>query len=160
MESSDIIELGVNVGGARQIARKLIQDSEIKERPVSLWKIIKYLQTQYELQMLRFPFTDSISGILVMEGDCMTIGFNENHPWCRRRFSIAHEIGHLLMGHLCKGEDKGSPAEIEAYKFAAELLMPAEFFKKELELDLDVLSKKYQVSKEALCKRFIDCRML
>jgi len=47
-----------------------------------------------------------------------------------QRFSIAHELGHLLLGHpshtACshQGKTSKSPAELEANAFASELLMP------------------------------------
>jgi Zn-dependent peptidase ImmA (M78 family)/transcriptional regulator with XRE-family HTH domain len=58
---------------------------------------------------------------------------NSDKPRVRRRFIIAHELGHLALGHLHGGEVvvdetvRGkSPREREANAFAAGLLMPAE----------------------------------
>jgi Zn-dependent peptidase ImmA (M78 family)/transcriptional regulator with XRE-family HTH domain len=57
---------------------------------------------------------------------------NSDKPRVRRRFTIAHELGHLALGHLQGGEVvvdetvRGrSPREREAHAFAAGLLMPA-----------------------------------
>ncbi len=56
---------------------------------------------------------------------------NSDKPRVRRRFTIAHELGHLALGHLHRGEVvvdetvRGrSPWEREANAFAAGLLMP------------------------------------
>ena len=56
---------------------------------------------------------------------------NSDKPRVRRRFTIAHELGHLALGHLHGGEMvvdetvRGrSPREREANVFAAGLLMP------------------------------------
>ncbi len=56
---------------------------------------------------------------------------NSDKPRVRRRFTIAHELGHLALGHLHGGEMvvdetvRGrSPREREANAFAAGLLMP------------------------------------
>src|SRR6266852_4766953 len=56
----------------------------------------------------------------------------------RRRFAIAHELGHLLLQQssqftLCTGKDlvpfyTNSPDELEANVFAAALLMPGTMF--------------------------------
>jgi Zn-dependent peptidase ImmA (M78 family)/transcriptional regulator with XRE-family HTH domain len=58
---------------------------------------------------------------------------NSDKPRLRRRFTIAHELGHLTLGHLHGGElvidetVRGrSPCEREANAFAAGLLMPEE----------------------------------
>ncbi len=58
---------------------------------------------------------------------------NSDKPRVRRRFTIAHELGHLALGHLLGGqvivdETVGgkSPEEKQANAFAAGLLMPAE----------------------------------
>jgi Zn-dependent peptidase ImmA (M78 family)/DNA-binding XRE family transcriptional regulator len=58
---------------------------------------------------------------------------NSDKPRVRRRFTIAHEIGHLALGHLLGGqvivdETVGgkSPEEKQANAFAAGFLMPAE----------------------------------
>jgi Zn-dependent peptidase ImmA (M78 family) len=56
---------------------------------------------------------------------------NSDKPRVRRRFTIAHELGHLALGHLHGGEvvvdetvGGRSPREREANAFAAGLLMP------------------------------------
>lgn len=56
---------------------------------------------------------------------------NSDKPRVRRRFTIAHELGHLALGHLYGGQvvvdetvRARSPREREANAFAAGLLMP------------------------------------
>lgn len=60
-------------------------------------------------------------------GPCIAI--NRVHPRSRRRFSLAHELGHVLRdreaGDVYLGEDpKRDPSELFADSFAKELLMP------------------------------------
>lgn len=61
----------------------------------------------------------------------------------RRRFTISHELGHFLITthankFLCNSydlnnyHDRSNPWEIEANQFAAELLMPMEYFSREI----------------------------
>ena len=80
-----------------------------------------------------------ISGILVRSPSGSVIGVNRNHLETRRRFTIAHELGHYLL-HEGEGvtydedfrvslrSDQSSTGtdvvEIEANFFAASLLMP------------------------------------
>ncbi len=78
--------------------------------------------------------------MLVRSENETTIGVNSSHPLARRRFSIAHELGHLLLHpgrplllhesvRVNFRDAVSSMAtdaeEIEANAFAAELLMPA-----------------------------------
>lgn len=80
----------------------------------------------------------------------------------RDNFTIAHEIGHIVLGHPVDNEDKvhrtaeRTPDEIDADYFAAEFLMPKdEFIKAANDLDFDEckLSEKFEVSKTAVLVR-------
>lgn len=100
---------------------------------------------------LRFsPLDAELSGMIYVKGDTPIIGINSLHHPNRQRFSIAHEVGHLVLHrprisgkvHVDKefrvqlatlnrdatsalGSDR---IEIEANQFAAELLMPTTWF--------------------------------
>ncbi|MFO6419240.1 ImmA/IrrE family metallo-endopeptidase [Hylemonella sp. W303a] len=96
-------------------------------------------------------FADDLSGILIRRGSLKTIAINQKDSLVRRRFTIAHECGHLILAH--EGEifvDKQvvnrrsatsslaiDEQEIEANQFAASLLMPRD----EVVSHLDQLSK-------------------
>lgn len=149
-------------GTARRIARKLLKDAQIKQPPVSLQKVLDFLKTRKDLLILGYDFGEKISGLIRIEDDEITIGFNNTQHWHRRRFTIAHELGHMFMGHTCKINERNSVSEIEAHQFAAELLMPLDFLKKDCKglPDLEVLSKKYIVSKEALTRHIMECRLI
>ena len=90
----------------------------------------------------------------------------------RRRFSIAHEFGHFILHnhpgiHIDKGfffrnkisEEVNNPNEIEANRFAAELLMPKNFIVQALQnysknfFEDDIierLARDFKVSKAAM----------
>lgn len=87
------------------------------------------------------PFEPDVSGLLHQEpGEPPVIGVNSATSANRQRFTIAHELGHLLCGHdgqtlildrtvQVNWRDRTSGAatdrqEIEANAFAAALLMP------------------------------------
>ena len=154
-------KLRVNVGGARNIARRLLKDAKAKDIPISLYKIIEYLKPEHELEVVRFPL-ESVDGILVVVEDQPTIGFNPSMAWVRRRFTIAHEIGHLLLGHTCTDPDLDNDPEAEANQFAAELLMPLALLKIDYKAkpSPDYLAQKYIVSREAMIIHLMDCRIL
>lgn len=104
------------------------------------------------------------------------VGVNSIDSPSRQRFTIAHELGHLILHvELDLHVDKHFPIglrsetsakgvddhEIEANQFAAELLMPSEWIRREVELlrgtDVDraisKLAEKYEVSTEAMSIR-------
>ncbi len=109
---------------------------------------------------MRLPLGDNLAGLLVTIDERPTIGFNSEQAWVRRRFTIAHEIGHLLMDHLCGGTR--TYAEQEANSFAAELLIPLALIRADFAAtpDVETLAKKYVVSREALCRHLMECRVL
>ena len=88
-----------------------------------------------------------VVNILLKDAQKCVIGINSAHPKTRQRFSIAHEIGHLVL-HDKKElfidkvvrvnfrDAKSSMAidhnEIEANQFAAELLMPRELVRQQI----------------------------
>ena len=127
--------------------------------------IITHLQSTYNLGVYSTAnFSDTLSGILVtVEDETKTkrrdeIHYNENHSWHRKRFSIAHEIGHLLFNTSCSESrvdlyNAKSPNETEANQFASELLMPLSFLNKDFKkgkAKIDELAYLYIVSKEAM----------
>lgn len=164
---NDLDNLGPRKTAAKNLAKKLIKDAKVVNAPVSLQKIIEHLQSSYELFVQRVNFGTEISGILVkckdVDDEYFTIGFNENHPWCRRRFTIAHEIGHMLFNHTCRKGEKGEEGnEREADIFAAELLVPSNLLKKDFVKisNIPELSKLYRVSAETLSIKLMDTRLL
>ena len=128
-----------------QAAERLLADCNIKKVPIPVDKIAKHLRATITYE----PFNgdDCMSGVLIREEAKTVIGINSSHGETRQRFTIAHEIGHLVLKH--KGDifvdktvrtyrnSKSSQAvdrnEIDANGFAAALLMPQALLIKELE---------------------------
>jgi Zn-dependent peptidase ImmA (M78 family) len=128
------------------------------------------------------PLEDDISGFLFRKGKKMVIAVNEFHPKTRQRFTAAHEIGHFQLKHggqlfidrgLVNFRDSDSSTgeieqEREANAFAAELLMPEEFLRKDLRKRIDIknqeslekLAKKYEVSLQALTFRLVNLGLI
>jgi Zn-dependent peptidase ImmA (M78 family)/DNA-binding XRE family transcriptional regulator len=103
---------------------------------------------------------DSLAGLLVELEDGPLIAFNAGHSVGRQRFTVAHELGHLLLGHLDtfhvdlsaqaaipEGSGYKSAHEKEANTFAANLLMP-ESWVRDLGEDIDIeeCAKRFEVS--------------
>jgi Zn-dependent peptidase ImmA (M78 family) len=92
-------------------------------------------------QIVRQHFDGDQSGFVYQDGQLRIIGINSATSHRRQRFSIAHELGHMLMHQsdailvdrvvqIHKRDRLSSlavdPVEIEANAFAAAALMPAE----------------------------------
>lgn len=119
-------------------------------------------------------FEDDLAGMLVVRGNHAVMGVNKKHSLNRRRFSIAHELGHYMMHrsmsdvfvdafHRDNDSSKGiDPEEIQANAFAAEILMPETILRERLsrkpldifdEKSVSELAKEFGVSSQALTVR-------
>jgi Zn-dependent peptidase ImmA (M78 family) len=77
----------------------------------------------------------------------------------RLRFSIAHEIGHLVLHHSIKADSR--QLERESDQFAAELLLPEEAMKREMLRPITItslasLKPRWKVSIQTLARRAFD----
>jgi Zn-dependent peptidase ImmA (M78 family) len=154
--------MSVRTKHIRVTAERLIASNGVLAAPVPVDKLAAALGTEVR----REPAEDDLSGFLMrgVDGRRAVIGVNSSHHPNRQRFTIAHEIGHLLLhdGEKIHVDRTGQVyqvnlrseassagtdiAEIEANAFAAELLMPAAFLRADLAdqrtlnlLDEDVL---------------------
>jgi Zn-dependent peptidase ImmA (M78 family) len=90
------------------------------------------------------PLQDDVSGMLLRRGEWAVIAVNRSQHTRRRRFTIAHEIGHFMLHkgvyidkdtRINQRRSRSSSGldidEVQANAFAAELLMPAELLVRE-----------------------------
>lgn len=157
---------------AKRKASELLLRAKVVSPPVPVEDFAVFVEAEIEYE----PFDGELSGMLLRRGKKALIGINQKHHITRQRFSIAHEIGHLLLHrsesfHLDErdpirfrnalsstGEDDD---EIEANQFAAELLMPARFLERDIqefagrdaEQATKQLAEKYEVSVQAMAIR-------
>jgi Zn-dependent peptidase ImmA (M78 family) len=108
----------------------------------------------YQIVRIRSA-ADEFSGLLSPKHKL--IGVNGNHHPHRQRFTIAHEIGHVIMGH--PPERKCSSSEIEEFNresdvCASELLMPTQLLAPLLlarkGIAAATLARLFDVSEEAM----------
>lgn len=106
-----------------------------------------------------FGTTDVDAIGMWLQGMPPMVFFNTSAPTDRVRFSIAHEVGHLIM-HATPTED----IEAQANRFAAEFLMPEYDIRPQLSnvslSVLAILKKIWLVSMQALLKRARDLRTI
>jgi Zn-dependent peptidase ImmA (M78 family) len=120
--------------------------------------------------------SDKFSGLLFKKAgsEGAYIAINNKESVVRQRFTIAHELGHFFL-HPQKNtfiEFRGTTQnlvknskEMEANRFAAAILMPAEFLLKDIESfasngilpeSITFLSSRYNVSEEAMKYRLMN----
>lgn len=152
-------------------ATRLLAEHGVTEAPVEVEGLAKALGISVRHERL----DNDVSGLLLVENGVAKVAINESHHRNRRRFTLAHEIGHVLL-HAegdrvfvdrrffrnqwsSKGELR---EEIEANAFAAALLMPRSLIRRHLEADsgitdVDVfrLATKFQVSEQAMTLRLV-----
>lgn len=126
-------------------------------------------------------FKEELSGVLVKEKSRTVIGVNSFHPKTRQRFTIAHEVGHLVLQHkgtifvdqtVVRRDTRSSqavdPQEIDANRFAAELLMPEPLVieavqRRKADVSptqiVDELAAEFQVSPQAMEYRLTNLGM-
>lgn len=153
--------------------KELLTRAKVTAAPVPIEDIARMVGAR----IVPNNFNDEISGVLVRQPDNIVIGVEAQQSPQRKRFTIAHELGHLLLHdgdevHVDRNFriNLRSPAssraedieEIEANAFAASLLMPINFLLSDLrDFSLDIenedqiadLAERYQVSTQAMTYR-------
>lgn len=165
-----------------------------EERAIALLKKYRVLKPPVDVEAIarkegaKVVFQDlepHVSAVLVQKDKTATIGVNALHHPNRQRFSVSHELGHYLMHadrptvfvdemlvHF-RADATAEPAdqrEMEANAFAAALLMPGDWLKKDLhgrnidalfgDLPLEKLARRYRVSQQALSIRLTNLGLL
>ena len=104
--------------------------------------VLEVAEERFEVPVLVEHFeNEQIAGVLLRRaGGDSFIGVNADHHTVRQRFTLAHELGHLHMGHQARVElasdlfaGTGNSEEVEANYFAAEFLLPREMARAWLE---------------------------
>jgi Zn-dependent peptidase ImmA (M78 family) len=163
----------------------LLRKHQINGAPVPVDRVA----TNEGVLVIEHALHGDVSGALISSNGVSAIAVNSAHHQKRRRFTIAHELAHYLLGHkgdqdhvdwkftVLRRDGKSSEAnnvqEIEANAFAANLLMPKEFLFEDLRLkagsngevdlsthQLTALARKYQVSETAMTYRLTNLGLI
>lgn len=118
----------------RNAAWQCLLDAGITELPVSVTKIAKHFDIRIAKNSAHSILKSEQSGISFQtkSGEWLIV-YDDTATTGRKRFTVAHELGHILLGHpLREGEQhtrvfsKDRPeVEKEADMFAARILSPA-----------------------------------
>ena len=161
---------------ARATAEKLVERLGLRAGPIDVEKIAEALG----LRVVAENLGGEISGLLVSKEGMASIAVERREPPARRRFTIAHEIGHFLLRHHLqrnelvhtderwqviyrspKASEGLDPMEVQANQFAATLLMPTRILRDRVqqlqkpltEADVKKLANDFKVSEQAMTIR-------
>ncbi len=116
-----------NYKNSRDMAWRILLDLGVCELPVKVSDVCRQLGIQVKVTDL-----DGVSGeVRILRGVPWIMVAAGDSPK-RQRFTVAHELGHILLGHVGNYElinrepaPDDNPIEQEANVFAARLLAPA-----------------------------------
>lgn len=166
-------ELVVSAAAPSHAANELLEKAKVDALPID----VQDLCTRCGVLVLARAFPNALSGLVFAHEGGAVIGINTDHVETRRRFSMAHELGHFLLGHHERSSDyehrfhidvsEGTPpgfdwrAERAANDFAADLLMPRRLIAAEFQRSEDPtkLAARFDVSGIAMGYRLVNLGM-
>lgn len=147
---------------------------ELREDILSPIDIFSLINSVEDCTLVLYPMSERISGMCIKEGKSKIIAVNSKTSYGRQRFTVAHELYHLLhekdlKGSICDMRFDGAKPdnEKEADMFASYLLAPYDAievyitkkflrYKSNWTLD-DVIEMEqyFQISHQAMLKRLV-----
>lgn len=140
----------------------------MRAAPVDVMQVAR----RFGVNIYSAKLPEKISGILMKDSDYgsesgFVIFVDKGEPASRQRFTAAHELGHFVLhkdyigdkvedNYLLRSEGMSNRQEIEANKFAADLLMPMSLIQAEMSdgnTAIGTLAEKFGVSKTAMSIR-------
>lgn len=113
---------------SRDTAWKILLDSGVDRLPVEISQICRQLGIPVRLYM---PADENDGISLIHDGEPLIL-VSANVPQTRQRFTCAHELGHIILGHVGVYELRNrepaatdNPIEQAANVFASRILAPA-----------------------------------
>lgn len=103
------------------------------ELPIKVLKIAAFCGVKVAKDSAVQILVQGVSGCTLLDENGWQIVYQDSENRGRTRFTIAHELGHILLGHELSdsrghfrtASDRREPAEKQADEFAARLLAPA-----------------------------------
>lgn len=135
-------------------ARTILEKFDLLELPVDPLKLANIENIDvYNANFKKIGKEDYVLGAIKKdENKKISIYVNEKDTYNRRRFTIAHELGHFYLGHLNEstnqivelernaGYNTSNNIEVEANQFAAALLM-----------EKNAVTENFRILKNANC---------
>jgi Zn-dependent peptidase ImmA (M78 family) len=167
------------------LVASLLSRHNVQKPPIP----VKDIATLEGLHVVQTHLSGGVSGALIGSNGASVIAVNESHHPNRQRFTIGHELAHHFLIHgaeqehldwqftVLRRDGKSSEAtdanEIEANFFAASLLMPKDFLRRDVaqlarfngeaelgENDIRSLARRYEVSQLAMSYRLVSLGLI
>jgi Zn-dependent peptidase ImmA (M78 family) len=146
-------------GAITIITEKLLNESKNNELPISLNNLTKFLN-------IKTITNNSLENdaLLFIKNENYTIEFKKSNNWRRQRFTIAHEIFHVILFDLFSDTVDFNNVNLKTVEYicnmgASEILVPNSKIKKDIlnkQINLDLIEKlveKYMVSYSVISRK-------
>lgn len=145
-------------------ARKFLKECNIDSAPIEINKYLNAVNAEIHFEDFS---NDNESGQTTHIKGIPHIFVNSNHSNERQRFTILHELGHIILGiksdhsHSISFGSQRPEEEKLCDIFAAECLLPKPIFSKDVDdcladlQEIQNLGEKYQASLQATGSRFV-----
>ena len=167
------MDVRANVRLGQLNARNVIKEHSLLEPPINVVKLAKELG--YQVHKANFK-NENISGAVKftnIDDNKGVIYLKWTDASLRKRFTLAHEIGHCIMHrkkypaglmesiNMFRNPENHSPEEIQANAFAAELLMPSDMVKAMWDKwgSTEILADIFKVSLSAMSYRLYNLNL-
>lgn len=166
------VPMSLDASGLAQWATDRLADRSLRVQDLSTPDLINALETVFDVDTVVERFPGGLDGFAWQTSTLRLIGVGTTLYWARQRFTIAHELGHILQRHardlLAENIDEHAkhPHETAADKFAAEFLMPEAYLREAAPTghlareDAIRLVNSLQVSPTALSWRAFNLRLI
>lgn len=146
-------------------AKHLIDKHQMYRLPINVYQVAKNLGINVVFESFPNNLYMKLKAFCYKENNFGLIGINKKHKAQLQRYSMAHELHHFLYdfesdSFACGPDNQSEAAEIDAERFAAELLMPKQMIEKLTSnplnisyLTIDLVAQHFGVSYEAAAIR-------
>lgn len=152
----------------------ILKKLNVNKAPIPVEEVAKL----FSIKIIPYDFPDDFSGLIREVSGQTVIGINKKHHPNRQRFTVAHEIGHYLLGHSVDhnigltddvlSNDQNAletNKERDANIFAGELLMPTNMLTSDVQklrgqIQIPELAKLYKVSEQAMSIRLLETGLI
>lgn len=157
--------------------KQIRRDYDITDYPIDCFELVRKIQKDGRIKLdvistNRFGKNFNAVSVFLKETNSYLIytadvsqGWREHSSGRRCNFTLAHELGHIFLGHLQIPRNLKSPEiekndEYEADEFAGRLLMPEQLLLKTGFTTCAEIAEEYLVSEQALYKRLNNLKRL